>query len=58
MAPNNSDSWAPLPVWPVFTTAQPQYLQQDISSAVLSETTYKTNNHCTFWDPQITFPTT
>jgi para-nitrobenzyl esterase len=47
-----------LPTWPVFTTASPAYLQQDISSATLNETQYRTNNHCDFWDPQITFPTT
>ncbi len=47
-----------LPVWPVFSTATPVYLQQDISSATLSELQYRTNNHCNFWDPQITFPTT
>jgi para-nitrobenzyl esterase len=46
-----------LPVWPVFTTASPSYLQQDTAPATLSEAQYKTNNHCAFWDPQITFPT-
>ncbi len=47
-----------LPVWPAFTTASPVYLQQDISNATLNETQYRTNNHCNFWDPLITFPTT
>ena len=46
-----------LPTWPVFATASPAYLQQDISSATLNETQYRTQNHCDFWDPQITFPT-
>ena len=47
-----------LPVWPVFTTASPVYLKQDTASSILTQDQYRAQNHCDFWDPQITFPTT
>lgn len=47
-----------VPTWPAFTTGAPVYLQQDLSNGTLNESQYRTNNHCDFWDPQITFPTT
>lgn len=46
-----------LPAWPAFTTGAPVYLQQDIVNSKLNEAQYRAANHCDFWDPQITFPT-
>jgi para-nitrobenzyl esterase len=47
-----------LTVWPVLTTGSPVFLKQDTVSTTLNEAQYRAANHCDFWDPQITFPTT
>jgi para-nitrobenzyl esterase len=38
-----------VPVWPVFTTGSPTFLQQDIPNGTETEAQYRTNYHCTFW---------
>jgi para-nitrobenzyl esterase len=38
-----------VPVWPVFTTGSPTFLQQDIPNGTETEAQYRANYHCTFW---------
>ena len=45
------------PVWPVFTSGSATFLQQDIPNATETETQYRTNYQCDFWDPLLTYPT-
>jgi para-nitrobenzyl esterase len=40
------------PVWPVFTAGSGPFLQQDIPNSTETESQYRTNYHCDFWDAQ------
>jgi para-nitrobenzyl esterase len=37
------------PVWPVFTTSSPTFLQQDIPNSTETEAQYRANYKCDFW---------
>jgi len=41
--------------WPQFTTGSPDRLSENLSFSVLSESQYRTRNHCDFWDPTLTY---
>lgn len=45
------------PLWPAFTTGSGPFLQQDIPNSAESVAQYRTNYHCDFWDPLLTYPT-
>lgn len=41
-----------LPSWPVVTATSPRLLEQNLTSTVVDEATYRANYHCDFWDAQ------
>jgi para-nitrobenzyl esterase len=38
-----------VPVWPVFTTGSPVFLQEDIPNGLETEAQYVANYKCDFW---------